>query len=103
MTSCTTAEFYPEDGQWYCKELQIQLSFDDLGACYYRVGEEVIACACGSDPGSRWLSVGCQETDSAYFELGEEVFGAEFVSLDGEKLVVFDPKTETEYIFYRVK
>lgn len=103
MMGCTAAEFYPEDGEWYCEELQIQLSFDGLGDCYYLIGEEKISCACGSDKGSRWLSVGCQETDSANFELGEEVFGAEFVSLDGNKLVVYDPSAETEYVFYRVE
>lgn len=99
---CTVAEFYPEEGEWYCEELQLQLSFDGQGDCYYIVGDEKVKCACGSDRGSRWLTVGCQEADSKYFDLGEEVFSAEFVRLDQEKLVVCEKKTETEYIFYRV-
>lgn len=95
-------EFYPEDGEWYCEELQLQLAFGGQGDCFYMFNNEKILCACGSDRGSRWLTVGCQDADSNYFSLGEEVFGAEFVGLDQDKLVVYDTATNTEYVFYRI-
>lgn len=102
LIGCTIAEFYPEEGEWYCEELQLQLAFGGKGDCFYLIDNEKIICACGSDKGSKWLTVGCQDVDSEYFDLGEEIFGAEFVSLDQNQLIVFDPTTEAEYTFYRV-
>ena len=102
LAGCTVAQFYPEDGEWYCEELSLQLAFGDQGDCFYLVNNWRINCACGSDRGSRWLTVGCLDEDSEFFELGEEVFGAEFVSLEKNKLIVYDKETQTEYTFYRV-
>ena len=102
LIGCAVAEFYPEEGEWYCEELHLQLAFGGQGDCFYFINNEKILCVCGSDRGSRWLTVGCQDADSEHFDLGEEVFGAEFVSLDQDKLIVYDAVTETEYIFYRI-
>lgn len=103
LVGCDPIEFYPDEGEWYCEELQMQLSFDSEGECFYIYKNEVIECGCGSDKGSTWLSVGCQDKDSQYFILGEEVFGAEFVSLEQDVLVVYSETGGRNYTFYRVE
>ena len=103
LSGCAVAEFYPKEGEWYCEELGLQLAFGGQGDCFYLVDNTKINCACGSDRGSRWLTVGCQDADSAYFDLGEELFGAEFVSLSQDNLVVYNYSTNKEYVFYRVE
>ncbi len=100
--SCCIVNYFPEEGEWYCGELKMQLSFDHGGDCYVIVDGQKIKCGCGADPGSNWLMVGCQETDSEYYLLGEEVFGARFVKLSERQLVVFDPSSGKEYCFVRV-
>lgn len=102
FSSCTMATFYPEEGDWYCEELKLQLSFGDSNNCFIIKNGEIIDCACGSDKGSSWLSVGCQENGSIYYELGEEVFGAEFVQLEHDTLIVYDPQANKEYTFINV-
>lgn len=101
LFGCTEYTFFPEDGEWYCDELQLLLSFSNPNNCYVKVNDEMIRCAAGSDKGSSWLSVGCQDTDSNYYALGEEVFGGEFIYLDDEQLILFDPENNMQYIFIR--
>lgn len=103
ISALSSEEYFPCDGTWYCEEPRFQLSFDGIGDCYYLIDGERISCACGSGEGSRWLTVGCQETDSEFFALAKEVFGAEFVSLDQDKLIVYDNSAEKEYVFYRIR
>lgn len=103
FVGCTPIEFYPNEGEWYCEELQIQLSFDAGGDCFYIYENEQIKCGCGSDKGSTWLSVCSQDADSEYFFLGEEVFGAEFVSLEQDVLVVYSETDGRNYTFHRVE
>ena len=103
LSSCGVMDYYPEDGEWYSEELQLQLCFGGKGDCFYVFKDEIIKCACGSDKGSSWLSVGCQEADSQYFSLGEEVFGAEFVNLEQDQLVVYVESEGKEYTFQRIK
>mgnify|MGYP003297396398 CR=1 FL=1 len=102
LQGCTPKEFYPDSGEWYCQELELQLAFGQDGECFAMINGEKMTCACGADRGSQYLSVGCQEVDCEYCSLGEEIFGAYFVSLDGDTLVL---KTDdgTEYKFLRVE
>lgn len=94
-------EFYPQNGNWYCEELKLQLSFENPQDCFIYIENEKITCGCGSDKGSSWMSVGCQEYTS-HFELGEEVFGGEFIKWEGNELVIFEPESKKEYTFIQV-
>lgn len=102
LCCCSAKRYYPEEGIWYCGELNIQLDFQDGSNCFVVHNGKKIACAAGVDPGSSWISVGCQEADNDCFILGEEVFGAEFVSLDNGILVVQDTDSAKEYRFIRI-
>lgn len=102
LTSCCFAEkYYPEYGRWYCQELDMVLDFE-TGEAYYRINGANIKCAHGTDKGSDYLSVGCQEATNQEFYLGEEVFGARFKSLSETSLTVVDAKSGIEYIFYLI-
>jgi len=99
LSACTPIECFPEAGQWYCEELQMQLSFGNDTECFVIKNGSKMICACGSDRGSNYLSVGCQEVGCQHCDLGEEIFGAEFVSLDNTTLVVKDIKDGKQYRF----
>ena len=96
---CTPTEFYPKEGEWYCEELQLQLSFGGNQKCYIIKSGERIRCVCSNDLGSFWLSVLCQDPDSKYYRLGESVFGGEFVRLDQDELVIRDPRAKRNIRF----
>ena len=100
---CEPAQFFPEEGIWYCSELGIQLDFDDGLNCFFIYQGVKIVCDCEHDRGSSYLSVICQDMNTKHFTLGEEVFGAEFVSLDTERLILLEEETQTAYIFLRME
>ena len=103
ISGCTVAQYEPEEGIWFCEELQIQLSYERHTQTFaIRDGEKII-CACGSDRGVPYLSVSCQETNNPNYSLAEEIFYAKIVSLDQEKMVVREENSETKYTFYRVE
>lgn len=102
LSMLSVAEFYPEEGQWYCEELQLMLAFGDSKECYIVVDGEKITCGCGSDPGSRFLSVGSQDEETTRYRLGEEIFGGEFVKLEGNELTIRESKSGQEYTFVRI-
>lgn len=103
LASCAPTTYFPEEGHWYCAELQMQLDFGDDGDCYVIINGKKMACGCGADSGSKWLSVGCQEVNCDYCDLGEEIFGAIFVSLSETELVVQSKDNGTEYTFLRTE
>lgn len=103
MVSCEPAVFFPEEGEWYCAELQIQVCFDTAGACWMISQGETIRCTCGSDRGSDWLSVCSQDFATKQFDVGEEVFGGTFVRLEEGRLILLEPVSNREYTFIRVE
>lgn len=103
FAACTPAVFFPEEGEWYCEKLEMQLAFDITSECFVAIDGQKIQCTCIIDRGSAWLFVGCQEADCEYYDLGEEIFLARFVRLDDTKLIVKEASSGTEYIFLRVR
>lgn len=101
LLGCSPKEFFPDSGEWYCKELEMQLTFGSSGDCYVMRNGEKIKCACGTDKGSSYLSVCCQEPNCNYCYLGEEIFGASFVSLNEDVLVV-KSNDGIEYLFLQL-
>lgn len=103
LSACEPVDFFPEDGKWYCAELNMQLDFGETMNCFIMKDNKAMRCACGSDRGSKWLSVSCQEVNCEYCKLGEEVFLASFVSLDDAQLILQDAKQEHTYVFIRIE
>lgn len=99
---CVPDQYEPEEGVWYCDELQIQLSYEAHTQSYIIQNDEKILCACGSDRGVKYIQVFCQERNHPDYELGELIFLAEIISLDEMQLIVYDEQTEKQYIFYKI-
>ena len=102
LLTCTPPDYYPDEGVWYCAELQMQLDFGGDDESFAIVNGEKIMCGCGADRGSTWLMVGNIDVNCTQFRLGEAVWGGTFVSLDDTKLIIKDD-TGVEYTFYRTK
>ena len=103
IVSCEPAAYFPEEGIWYCRELQIQISGDRPVDCWIISEGEKIQCTWGSDRGSKWMSVGCQDPKTERYHMGEVVFGGEFVSLDDNALMILEPVSNKEHTFIRVE
>lgn len=96
------AQFFPEDGIWYCEELQIQAAFGETGETFIVVEGEKIDCVWENDPGSEWLNIISQDRDTKVFKLGESVFSGTYVRLDETRLVLRDPDSGQEYTFVKI-
>ena len=99
---CTAKQYEPEDGIWYCEELEMQLSYDKDGQSYVVENGEKIICACGSDKGVPYLFVSIQEVHHSSYSLGEEIFCAKIISVSETEFVVYDENNERQYIFSRI-
>lgn len=103
FAGCTPVQYEPEDGVWFCEELQIQLSYEqDAQSFVIRDGEQII-CACGSDRGVPYIYVSCQETNNSIYSLGEEIFYAKIIELSETELLVCDEETMRQYTFTRLE
>jgi len=94
--------YEPEEGVWFCEELQIQISYEKNANTFLIENGEKINCACGSDRGVKELQVYCQEWDHPTYRLDEMIFCADIKKLTDKTLTVFDPLAKQEYIFIRI-
>lgn len=102
IVTCKPAEYFPKEGIWYCSELDTQLDFYGDGNTFVIVDSEKICCECIVHRGSDDIFVICQEDDCELYYLGEKVFSMEFVSLDGNTLILKDLDGEGKYTFTRI-
>lgn len=100
---CTPDQYEPENGVWYCEDLQIQLSYDIGKECYAIIDGEKIKTACGSDRGVNRLCVSNQQKGHPKYYMGETIFVAEIISLNETEFVVYDEQAQREFVFYRVE
>lgn len=100
---CTPDQYEPENGVWYCEELQIQLSYDVGKECFIVINGEKIAAACGSDRGVNRLVVSSQQANHPDYYMGETIYEAEIISLNEQEFVVYDEQAQREFVFYRVE
>lgn len=89
----------PQDGPWFCEELQLQISFS-YGDSYAVIGETQVRCDCINDPGSKSFFVITQE-ESDGLEIGTCLLEAEYVELTDSVFVVKECRTGTIYTFLR--
>ena len=97
---CYTPRYEPEEGIWFCEELQIQLEYPEEHAFIIEDGER-IQCCCGSDRGMKEIQVYCDEWEHPKYHHDELLFRAEIKKLTDATMIVSDLLTEQEYIFVR--
>lgn len=94
-------EWMPEEGTWFCKELQIYIFCGSLVECHIVHNEEYLRCAWGQDRGSQYFYISFQEFHHDDFEPGQTIFQGKYVSLDDTNYVVEDINTGVQYVFVR--
>lgn len=91
--------YLPDEGTWYCEELQIQLCFDEgdiYGTHYYdKNGDKLLAIVI-YEPGTRYFSVNPKSGRNI------SLFTAQCMDVDDEKMVVVEEDTGVEYTFTRL-
>ena len=94
-------QWVPEEGTWYCEELQIQLACD-VGISSITVDGETVVCGWQNDRGSKFFFVYSVQSHSLYSR-GEVIFEGEAITLDDREFCVEDTATGERYIFTRIK
>ena len=89
---------YPEDGTWYCAELNIYLNFGRKAISKAIIaGEEIDCIACFLQDSSD-ITVERIDDDNNT----DVIFTGKFVSLKNNKLVLRHRQTQVEYTFIRI-
>lgn len=101
FVGCEPVRYEPQEGVWYCEELQAQLSYEKDAATYITENGDRIFGICGTDRGSKLIGILCQSTHGGHY-VGEELFLAEIISLDDDTLVLCDEYSGQEYVFQRI-
>ena len=100
MYVLSNQRIYPEDGIWYCEELQIYLHFDREAISKAIIDGEEVDCA------------GCYMKDSISITIerlydftweNQIIFSGEYVSLKGSELVLRNRDTKVEYTFVKIE
>lgn len=91
----------PEDGIWYCEELDMQLSFSISDDSYIVIDGEKVICSVRNNRGSETFSLLIQESGVPNYKLGDAVFHGEHVSLTEEAFTVKDLDSGKQYVFIR--
>ena len=99
--SCTPDSFEPEEGVWYCPELNIQLSYESGIPSYIVVEGETVICACGSDRGVDRILLYCQQQGHPQYHMGQLLFSAQVLELTREELTVSVDSPDNRYVFRR--
>ena len=104
LSACTPEQRMPNEGTWYCAELQAQFSVDrrdgfvskdDVNAVdesenYVIVDGDRIASLLSNDRGSTKVYIICQEPDNLHYGLGEIIYSFEFVNLSDAEYTLKD-------------
>ena len=115
LSACNLKYPIPNDGVWYCEELQAQFTmsqvdtfvspddefFVDESEDYVIVNSDRIAALLESDRGATYVWIICQEWEHPDFGCGEIIYSFEFVSLSDTEYVLKDD-TGKQYTFLRI-
>ena len=94
-------KIYPEDGIWYCKELQIYLNFGHNEISTAIIDGEAIDCTAGHMDNSLYITVKRLHYDP---NLNNRViFPGEYVSLNDTELVLCHRDTKVKYTFKKTE
>ena len=98
---------FPENGVWYCQELEVHLSFAPWGkfsetSTILVEGEELV-CICRYDLGSSDLYLVCRDRRNSKLEYGDIIYWWTYVELNDNELVLKDHYTKAQYTFIRTE
>lgn len=121
--------YYPQDGTWFCDELQVQLCFDpeayvtadfyedklymqmDDDAYYTSMIEwngQKFRCSAHCTRNRPYLYIQYDdprfnETQYKAYDIGYYFYQTEIISLSNDKMVLKDQNTKEKYIFIRIR
>ena len=98
---CFPARSLPEEGEWYCSELDMNLSFSIHGKTLLSHNGEEVLCIRAVEHGSTWIDIICDETGNPNFAFGEAVFSGEILKLKNN-LFIIQSSNGVEYTFRRI-
>ena len=75
LTSCVTIRYEPQEGVWYCEELQMQLSYEQDTESFVTEGNRKIRVYCETDRGSKWIGVNSAISADGHYLGGTVVSG----------------------------
>ena len=115
LAACTPEQRTPDDGIWYCADLQAQFSVDkgdgfvsidyvhtvDEYENYVIVDGDRIAALLSNDRGSMDVYISCQEPNNPHYGLGELIYWLKFVNLSDTEYTLKD-ETGKQYTFLRI-
>lgn len=115
LSACEFKDNFPNDGIWYCEELQAQFTmrqaeafvspddeyFVDESENYVIVNGDRIAAVLESNRGATYVWIVCQELEHPDFYCGEIIYTFDFVSLSDTEYILKDD-TGKRYTFVRI-
>ena len=115
LSACMPVQRTPNDGVWYCADLQAQFSVDkgdgfvsmdyvhtvDEAENYIIVDGDRIASLLSNDRGSMDVHIICQEPNNLCYGLGEIIYSLKFVNLSDTEYTLKD-ETGKQYTFLRI-
>ena len=104
LVQCKPDQQFPEEGFWYCEELQILLcpGMDSAGQYAYAfIDGEKRSCALYTDYGNIYFGIGYMYEVDGTLEY-TSLYRGEWISFNDECIVTRDRQTQIEYVFVRV-
>ena len=92
----------PEEGIWFCEELQMQMDFNKGGNTYAIVEGQKITCTVSNDRGSTHVRIICQEPSHDTYTLDHVFFAGIYLDLTDSQFVLKEVKTKNIYVFHRM-
>lgn len=93
-------QYMPEEGVWYCEDLQIQLSFEANICNYVLVDNVKVEANWHNDPGAKTFSImSAYGVESLGILPGYVFLTAECVSRNEDEFVVKERYTDKAYVF----
>ena len=91
----------PEEGVWYCDDLEIQLSYSEGNETYAIIDGRKVQCGWINYRGAIDFSVLVQERNVPNYGVGDSIFWGKYISLTETEFVVEDCNSGERYVFVR--
>lgn len=90
---------FPEDGTWYCKELQFTLRLEQNAISEIIVDGTPVSCVAGYYADSPSFYIMSGEVKDGVFVMEKYIFLLEYISSTKTELVLRDTENQTNYVF----
>lgn len=97
----------PEEGIWYCSELETWLVFDCNSAnmpepSYTVIDGKMVKCLCGLENNTPFVLLVCQQRNVPGFALGSVIYRWVFIEIVDNQLILEDDQSGVRYCFERI-